>query len=419
MERILLTSDNGPETFAAYQQRDGYTAWRRAVAEGSPADVVTEVTASGLRGRGGAAFPVGRKWQFAIEAPGERRYVVCNGGEDEPGSRKDRLLMESYPHKVLEGVLLASYATGAREAYLYVNRQYVDAIGSLERAIKEAERAGYVGERLFGTDYGVAVHIHHAQTTYVAGEDSAAMEDLEGKKALPRAKPPYPATEGLWGQPTVVNNVETMANLPAIVRRGGAWFRTIGTEGSPGTMLFTTLEGVRRPGIYELELGTPLRQLYEDCAGGLDDPRPLRAILPGGPSSGFLKADALDLPLDHQAFREAGSSLGCGVMTYYPEGMCMVEETLRIAEFFAAESCGQCPACQMETQQLARILQQVSAGKANAAVLASVDKVIEFGRAKGGLCSLINMPAPPIQSAIRLFAEDFQHHLEHGTCPGT
>jgi NADH-quinone oxidoreductase subunit F len=418
MERVLLTSDAGPESFADYRAQGGYGAWRRVVTEGSPEQVLAEVNASGLRGRGGAAFPVGRKWQFAIEAPGERKYVVCNGGEDEPGSRKDRLLMEQYPHKVLEGVLLASYANGAHEAYLYVNRQYTDAILSLERAIAEAREAGFVGERILGTEFSIQVNIHHAQTTYVAGEDSAAMEDLEGKKALPRPKPPYPATHGLWGMPTVVNNVETMANLPAIVRRGGAWFRTIGTEGSPGTMLFTTLEGVRRPGIYELPLGTPLRYLFEECAGGLLDPRPLRAILPGGPSSGFLKAEALDLPLDHQAFRDAGSSLGCGVMTYYPEGTCMVEEALRIAEFFAAESCGQCPPCQMETQQLTRILQQVAGGKGNAAILAGVDKIIEFGRSKGGYCSLINMPAPPIQSAIRLFGEDFQHHIEQGTCPG-
>jgi NADH-quinone oxidoreductase subunit F len=183
-------------------------------------------------------------------------------------------------------------------------------------------------------------------------------------------------------------------------------------------MLFTTLERVKRPGIYELPFGTPLRYLYEGCAGGLDDPRPLRAILPGGPSSGFLAPDALDLPLDHQAFRDAGSALGCGVMTYYPEGTCMVEETLSIARFFAAESCGQCSACQMETQQLVRILEQVQNGKANAAALATVDRVIQFARGKG-FCSLISMPAPPLQSALRLFPEDFQHHLEHGTCPGS
>ncbi len=416
MERILLTSENGPETFAAYQAAGGYSGWRRAVTEGSPSQVLEEVSTSGLRGRGGAAFPVGRKWQFAVEAPGERKYVVCNGGEDEPGSRKDRLLMENYPHKILEGVLLCAYAIGAQQGFLYVNREYDPAIASLEQAIAEARAAGYLGDHVFGTDYSVEVEVHRAPTTYVAGEDSAAIESLEGKEALPRQKPPYPATNGYHDLPTVVNNVETLANVPAIVARGGAWYRGIGTEGSPGTMLFTTLERVKRPGIYELPFGTPLRTLYEDCAGGLDDPRPLRAILPGGPSSGFLKPDGLDLPLDHQAFRDAGSALGCGVMTYYPEGTCMLEETLRIARFFAAESCGQCPACQMETQQLVRILEQVQAGKANAAALTSVDRVIQFARGKG-FCSLISMPAPPLQSALRLFPEDFQYHLEHGTCP--
>jgi NADH-quinone oxidoreductase subunit F len=416
MDKILLTSESGPESFAAYQAQGGYGAWRRAVTEGSGEAVLAVVTESGLRGRGGAAFPVGRKWQFAAEAPGERKYVVCNGGEDEPGSRKDRYLMENYPHKVLEGVLLSSYAIGAREAYLYVNREYAEAHASLQRALAEAEGAGFLGERLFGGEYGITVRLHQAETTYVAGEDSAAVESLEGKKALPRQKPPYPATNGLHDMPTVVNNVETLANVPAIVARGAAWYRGIGTPDSPGTMLFTTLERVKRPGIYELPFGTPLRRLYEDCAGGLDDPRPLRAILPGGPSSGFLLPDALDLPLDYQAFRDAGSSLGCGVMTYYPEGTCMVEEVQRIAQFFAAESCGQCPACQMETQQLVRILDQVQSGKAPAAVLGTVDRVIQFARGKG-FCSLISMPAAPLQSALKLFPEDFQHHIEHGTCP--
>jgi NADH-quinone oxidoreductase subunit F len=418
VERILLTSESGAESFAAYQDAGGYDAWRRMVTDGTPTQVLDEVTASGLRGRGGAAFPVGRKWQFAAEAPGAHKYVVCNGGEDEPGSRKDRLLMENYPHKIVEGVLLCSYAIGAEQAFLYVNREYDAAIASLEGALAEARQAGYLGERLFGTDLRLDVQVHRAPTTYVAGEDSAAIESLEGKDALPRQKPPYPATNGYEDMPTIVNNVETLANVPAIVARGGAWYRGIGTEGSPGTMLFTTLERVKRPGIYELPFGTPLRVLYEDCAGGLDDPRPLRAILPGGPSSGFLLPDSLDLPLDHQAFRDAGSALGCGVMTYYPEGTCMLEETLRIAQFFAAESCGQCPACQMETQQLVRILEQVQSGKANAAALASVDRVIQFARGKG-FCSLISMPAPPLQSALRLFPEDFQHHLEHGTCPGS
>lgn len=416
MERVLLTSDSGPESFAAYQEQGGYAAWRQVVGEGQAQAVLAEVEASGLRGRGGAAFPVARKWQFAVETPAERKYLVCNGGEDEPGSRKDRYLLENYPHKVLEGVLLASFAVGAREAYLYVNREYESALASVERALAEAEGAGYVGERLFGSDAGVVVRVHRADTTYVAGEDSAAIESLEGKQALPRQKPPYPATAGLQGMPTVVNNVETLANVPAIVARGGAWYRSLGTPDSPGTMLFTTMERVRRPGIYELPFGAPFRTLYEECAGGLDDQRPLKAILPGGPSSGFLLPDALDLPLDYQAFREAGSALGCGVMTFYPEGNCMVEETLRIAEFFAAESCGQCPACQSETQQLARILQQVQAGKAPPTVLGMVDRVIQFAKGKG-FCSLINMPGPPITSAIRLFPDDFQHHVEHGTCP--
>ncbi|HLI26462.1 MAG TPA: NADH-ubiquinone oxidoreductase-F iron-sulfur binding region domain-containing protein [Chloroflexota bacterium] len=416
MERILLTSEAGPERFADYERQGGYTAWRRAVTEGRPEQVLAEIVASGLRGRGGAAFPVGKKWQIAAETPAEHKYVVCNGGEDEPGSRKDRFLLENYPHKVLEGLLLAAYAVGAHEAILYVNHQYQQAQAALEQALAEARAAGYIGPRACGSDFAIAVRLHAAPSTYVAGEDSAAVNSIEGQPAKPRQKPPYPATAGIHGRPTVVNNVETLANVPAIVRRGAAWFRSIGTTNSPGTMLFTVLEGVKRPGIYELPFGTPLRYLYEACAGGLADDRPLKAILPGGPSSGFLTPDALDLPLDYQAFREAGSALGCGVMTFYPEGTDMVDVVLQIAEFFARESCGQCPKCQFETQQLLRILQLVKAGKATRAALAMVDKVIEQSRGQGW-CSLINMPGPPLTSALRLFPEDFARYLTNGGSP--
>jgi NADH-quinone oxidoreductase subunit F len=257
--------------------------------------------------------------------------------------------------------------------------------------------------------------IHRAPTPYVAGEDSATLEVLEGKPPKPRQKPPYPAVAGLFGKPTIVNNVETLANVPLIMRRGAAWFRSIGTQESPGTMLFCLGEEMNRPGVYELPFGTPLPYLFEDLGGGLKDSRPLKAFLPGGPSCSFLTAEHFDICLDPQSCRNSGSSLGCGVMRFFSEGTCMVEEALKIAQFFARESCGQCPACRMETGMVAAALERIQQGKGDAALFNQCKMVIDFNRGKG-YCALINMPGPPVLSAIQLFREDFDHHIQHGTC---
>ncbi|MBI2370224.1 MAG: SLBB domain-containing protein [Deltaproteobacteria bacterium] len=406
----------GDESLEAYRARGGYEAWHAALRSLSPEPLIEQVTAAGLRGRGGAGFPTGRKWALARQAEGTPRYVVCNGGEDEPGSMKDRLLLEHHPHLVLEGTLLAAYAIGASTAYLYINRLYERALARAQAAIAEALAEGEVGEHVQGSPFSIEVQTFPAPTTYVAGEDTAALEAIEGKEALPRPKPPYPVTVGLHGKPTLVNNVETLANVPAIVRQGPAWFRGLGTGDTPGTMIFCLGEEVARPGAYELPLGTPLRHLVEVCGGGLRGGRRLKAILPGGPSSAFLLPEALDVRLDHQALREAGSSLGCGVVRLFPEGTCLLEETLAIAEFFARESCGQCPACRMETGMYVALLQKLQKGQGGAALLEQIPKIGAYGKGKG-YCSLISMPVPPVESAVKLFPDDFTYHLEHGRCP--
>jgi NADH-quinone oxidoreductase subunit F len=387
------------ETFDEYRAAGGY----------SPAsvDIIGEVTKSGLRGRGGAGFPVGRKWSIAAETPSAERYVVCNAGEDEPGSFKDRVLIEHRPHLVLEGMILAARAIQATQCFLYVNETYDDCHQRFSQAVDEAASAGLLG--------GVSVTIQRAPTVYVAGEDSASLEVLEGKPPLPRQKPPYPAVAGLFGKPTVVNNVETLANIPPIVRNGAGWFRKFGTAESPGTMIFCLGEEMARPGAYELPLGTPLRHLYETAGGGLKNGAELKAVLPGGPSCAFLTADQLDIPLDPESLKEAGSSIGCGVMRFYSQGTCMVEETLEIARFFARESCGQCPACRMETTMLATLLERIQQGKGDASLFDQFQRILDFNRGKG-FCALINMPGPPITSAIRLFQSDFEHHLQRGVC---
>jgi len=406
----------GRERLAEYRLRGGYEALRKALQGLSPEMIIQEITDSGLRGRGGAGFPTGKKWAFTRECAESPHYLVLNGGEDEPGSKKDRLLMEDLPHLVIEGVILASYAVGASRAYLYINAEYKDATRSTAEALAEAKEAGYWGENILGHDYSLNILAVAAPPNYVAGEDTAAIEVIEQKKPLPRQKPPFPATVGLFGKPTAVNNVETLANVPPIISRGAKWYRTFGTAESPGTMIFSLNEEVNRPGIYELPFGTPLRFLIEECGGGVKGGKAIKAILPGGPSSAFLPVQKIDLPLDHNSLREAGSSIGCGVVHVVTEGTCMVEDVLKIAEFFAAESCGQCPACRMETNMLAAMLKKVQQGQGGQPLLEQFSKVISFNKGKG-FCNLINMPGPPIESALRLFRSDFEFHLAHGRCP--
>ena len=387
------------ETFDEYCAGGGYQPPTKNVLE--------EVIASDLRGRGGAGFPVGSKWTIAAQTAADIRYVVCNAGEDEPGSFKDRVLLEYRPHLVLDGTLLAARAISAVRIYFYINETYDACFERLTTAIEDASAAGFLN--------GITVTVHRAPTVYVAGEDSAALEVLEGRAPKPRQKPPYPAVAGLYGKPTVVNNVETLANIPPIARNGASWFRSYGTPQSPGTMIFCLDDEMNSPGAYELPFGTPLRHLYERLGNGLKSGKKLKGILPGGPSSAFLPADQLDIALEPESLKRAGSLLGCGVMRFYAEGTCMVEETLRIAQFFMRECCGQCPACRMETTMLNTMLERIQQGKADAALFDQFQKIIDFNRGKG-YCALIHMPGPPIMSALRLFRSEFDDHLRHGRC---
>ena len=409
MEGILFPRGvaEGLEGLEAYRSRDGYRALERSLRELSPRAVIAELEQSGLRGRGGAGFPTARKLALTLERPETPRYVVMNGGEDEPGSSKDRVLMENVPHLVLEGVVLAAYAVQAEKAYLYINHGYEAAARAMAAAMEEAREAGYWGEDVMGSGFRLEIATVAAPSNYVAGEDTAALEVIEGKEPLPRRKPPFPVTAGLFGKPTLVNNVETLANIAPIVARGPEWYRSFGSGESPGTMIFSLGEEMERPGVYELPLGTPLCYLLEECGGGLKGGRRIKAVLPGGPSSGFLPPEDLDVPLDHASLRNAGSSIGCGVVKVLAEGDSVLDELARIADFFAKESCGQCPACRMETNMLAALLGKVRQGQGSDALVEQMGKVLEFNRGKG-FCSLIHMPGPPIESAVRLFPEEFR-----------
>jgi NADH-quinone oxidoreductase subunit F len=403
------------EELKEYLARGGYQALTKAV-KSTPEEVIKIVSEAGLRGRGGAGFPTGKKWAFTRECSEQPHYLVLNGGEDEPGSKKDRMLMEFLPHLVIEGVILSAYAIGAAEAYLYINANYAEATKSITDALTEAKNAGYWGQNVLGSKFKLDIKLVPAPHNYVAGEDTAAIEVIEGKKAWPRQKPPFPVTVGLFGKPTAVNNVETLANVAPIILHDANWYRKFGTPDSPGTMIFSLNDDVNRPGIYELPFGTPLRYLIEECGGGIKGGKKIKAIMPAAPSSSFLPLDKIDTPLDHNSMRDAGSGLGCGVVRLIGEGTCIVEEVLKISEFFTVESCGQCPACRMETNTLTALLKKVQQGQGGAPILEQFSKVLAFNKGKG-FCNLIAMPGPPIESALKLFPADFEAHLATGKCP--
>ena len=417
MEGILFPHGvpEGRESLSAYRGRGGYEALGKAL-QASPEELIKIVSDAGLRGRGGAGFPTGKKWQFTREAPEQPRYLVVNGGEDEPGSKKDRVLLENLPHFVLEGAILGAYAIGATKIYLYINAQYDAATQSINDAIAEAKGAGYLGKNILGSGFDLDIEVTAAPHNYVAGEDTAVIEVIEGKKAWPRQKPPFPVTVGLFGKPTLVNNVETLANVAPIALRGADWYRKFGTTESSGTMIFSLNDDVNRPGVYELPFGTPLRYLIEECGGGMKNGKKIKAIMPAAPSSAFLPAGKIDTPLDPNSMRDAGSALGCGVVRLIAKGTCIVEEVLKISEFFTAESCGQCPACRMETSTLTMMLKKVQAGQGGQPILEQFGKILAFNKGKG-FCSLIGMPGPPIESALKLFPADFEAHLTTGKCP--
>jgi len=403
------------EGLKEYLARGGYQALTKAV-KSTPEEVIKIVSEAGLRGRGGAGFPTGKKWAFTRECSEQPHYLVLNGGEDEPGSKKDRMLMEFLPHLVIEGIILSAYAIGASEAYLYINANYAEATKSMTDALTEAKNAGYWGQNVLGSKFNLDIKLVPAPHNYVAGEDTAAIEVIEGKKAWPRQKPPFPVTVGLFGKPTAVNNVETLANVAPIILHDANWYRKFGTPDSPGTMIFSLNDDVNRPGIYELPFGTPLRYLIEECGGGIKGGKKIKAIMPAAPSSAFLPLDKIDTPLDHNSMRDAGSGLGCGVVRLIGEGTCIVEEVLKISEFFTVESCGQCPACRMETNTLTALLKKVQQGQGGAPILEQFSKVLAFNKGKG-FCNLIAMPGPPIESALKLFPADFEAHLATGKCP--
>ena len=347
-------------SLADYEQVGGYQAIRKVFGKMVPKDVTQSVMKSGLRGRGGAGFPTGVKWGFLPKDYQGPRYLCCNADESEPGTFKDRQLMERDPHQMLEGMLLACYAIGAEVAYIYIRGEFVLGAAILERAIAEARRAGYIGKNILGSGTTVDIWVHRGAGAYICGEETALLESLEGKRGLPRVKPPFPATHGLYNKPTVVNNVETLANLPHIINRGPEWFASIGSPPkSTGTRIFCVSGHVKQPGNYEVPMGVTFRELIYEHAGGMRTDKPLKAFIPGGASAPFLTPDHLDVKMDFESVAAAGSMLGSGGVTVLEEGTSMVWAALSLMEFFYHESCGKCSPCREGSSWLVQTMRRI------------------------------------------------------------
>jgi len=407
--RIMLehAGDPAQKTLAGYRGHGGYEALEKALRTMTPDEVNVEVETSGLRGRGGAGFPTGRKWRFVPQTD-KPVYLAVNADESEPGTCKDRQIMERDPHQLLEGALLACYAIGARTAYIYVRGEYPHSIQALEAAIAEAREARLIGRNILGSGFDCDIWVHSGAGAYICGEETALLTSLEGNRGYPRIRPPFPAVEGLWGCPTIVNNVETISCVTHIIRRGGTWFASLGCEGSTGTRLFCLSGHIRNPGVYELECGKfTLRELLMELGGGTKSGRPIRGVMPGGSSMPVLRADELDIRFDIDSVSKAGSSLGSGAIMVFDDSVRVVDLALNIAEFYAHETCGQCTPCREGCDWVRRMLKKFAEGRAapdDIELLKDVTSKMDGTT----ICALAEALVWPVQSYLKKFRADFE-----------
>ena len=400
-------------TLDAYRARGGYQALQKALTTLQPKDVEREVTVSGLRGRGGANFPVGAKWSF-VDKASAAVYLCCNADEGEPGTFKDRWILEHSPHQLIEGIVLGAYALGARNAFVYIRGEFDLPLRRLRGALDEARNAGLVGERILGTAFSCDIVVHRGAGAYVCGEESSLINSLEGRKGYPRNKPPFPAIKGLYGAPTVVNNVETLASVPWIVAKGGAAYVAIGNQSHPGWRLFGISGHVNKPGVYERPTGYPMKKIIFDDAGGILGGKPLKAVIPGGSSTPVLTAAEIDrVTLDAPSLQQAGSMLGSGGIIVIAEGTCMVRVLRVLTRFYSHESCGQCAPCREGTPWMNSIVERIVAGQGERADLENLQRIPE-GILGNTLCALGDAAAMPVLSFLRKFRPEFEYFVAHG-----
>lgn len=422
MERPLtqnMKADGQPLSLAEYEQAGGYQALKKVLREMTPLQVQEEVKRSGLRGRGGAGFPAGVKWSFVplgSDAP-HPKYIISNSDEMEPGTFKDRLLMQANPHQLIEGLIIGAFAIEADIAYIFLRWEYLQSAQSLIRAIHEACECGYLGRNILGTGFSLEMRLHTSAGRYICGEETALLNAIEGKRGIPRSKPPFPQLSGLWGKPAVVNNAETLANLPHIIIRGADWYRGLSRSADGGTKIYGASGRVKKPGAWELPMGTTIRELLEEHAGGMQDGYNLRGIIPGGASTDFIMPEQINLPMDFDSLQKAGSRLGTGTMIVLDDRTCPVGLVLNLMQFFARESCGWCTPCREGLPWLANILKAIEAGEGRPGdleILAEQCRLLGPGHT---FCALAPGAVEPLQSALKYFRADFERHIREKKCP--
>jgi NADH-quinone oxidoreductase subunit F len=417
-KRIVLANCGliDPENIDHYIAADGYAALVKAITEMNPDEVISVVAASGLRGRGGAGFPTGTKWRFTRQAPRHPKYVICNADEGDPGAFMDRSVLEGDPHAVLEGLALCGFAIGAEESYIYVRAEYPLAVARLEKAIAQARAYGLLGKSILGTDFNFEIKIKMGAGAFVCGEETALMASIEGKRGMPRPRPPFPAASGLWGQPTNINNVETLGNVPAIIRNGASWYKSFGTQDSTGTKVFCITGKVKHSGLIEVPMGITLREIIFDIGGGILNDRAFKAVQTGGPSGGVLPESLLGLPVDYQALAAAGSIMGSGGVVILDETTCMVDVARYFLTFTQTESCGKCPPCREGLQRLYAILDRICKGQGERHDLDRLESLARTIK-DSSLCGLGQTAPNPVLTVLRYFHDEIEAHVVDKRCP--
>jgi bidirectional [NiFe] hydrogenase diaphorase subunit len=416
-KKIVLENSGviDPERIEDYIAHDGYFALVHAITESTPVEVVQNILKSGLRGRGGAGYPTGLKWSTVAKTGEQKKYVVCNADEGDPGAFMDRAVLESDPHRVLEGMALAAYAVGAQKGYVYVRAEYPLAVKNLKTAIRQAERLGLLGNDIAGSGFSFHVDIRLGAGAFVCGEETALMASIEGKRGTPRPRPPYPAQEGLWGCPTLINNVETFANVAPILRHGPEWFSAIGTEKSKGTKVFALAGQVENTGLIEVPMGITLREIIHEIGGGIPAGRKFKAVQTGGPSGGCIPTEHLDSPVDYESLARVGSMMGSGGMIVMDETSCMVDVAKYFTDFCKSESCGKCVPCRAGTEQMYGLLEKIAGGTATAADLAMLEELCDLVR-NTSLCGLGQSAPNGVLTTLRYFRHEYESHIAGEPC---
>ena len=405
-----------PENIDEYIAFDGYKALAKALTEMTPEQVIDEVLKSGLRGRGGAGFPTGKKWQFARASQAEQKYFVCNADEGDPGAFMDRSLLEGDPHAILEAMAIGGYAIGANEGWIYVRAEYPIAVKRLEKAIEQAHEYGLLGNNIFGTDFNFDIHIRLGAGAFVCGEETALMASIEGKRGEPKPKPPFPAVKGLFESPTNINNVETLGNIAQIILKGADWFRSIGTERSTGTKVFALGGKINNTGLVEVPMGIPLRTIIEDIGGGCPNGKKFKAVQTGGPSGGCIPAQLLDTPVEYDTLTAIGAMMGSGGMIVMDEDNCMVDIARFFLDFTVDESCGKCTPCRIGTRRMLEILERITQGKGEEGDIEKLQELAESIK-NSALCGLGQTAPNPVLSTIKYFRDEYEAHIREKRCP--